>query len=135
MNIFQRFQHPKFGHVRIIDEDGKILFCGRDVTKALKIGKPDAAVLTCAHSDGTVFLACCGTRIALELPCVACELCAAGCTYANYRSPRHRIPFCRDLPPGSALSCYQMQFCRSMVSSTSLIFSGFLYVCLTGASR
>lgn len=52
MNIFQRFQHPKFGHVRIIDEDGKILFCGRDVTKALKIGKPDAAIME--HCDNAV---------------------------------------------------------------------------------
>ena len=35
MNGLQVFQNEQFGSVRTIDEDGKILFCGKDVATAL----------------------------------------------------------------------------------------------------
>ena len=63
----QVFNHEQFGDVRIIEEDGKVLFCGSDVAKALGyenprdairrhcrcVAKRDAWVQTGAKSDGT----------------------------------------------------------------------------------
>lgn len=36
MNELQIFANEQFGSVRIIEEDGKVLFCGADVAKALE---------------------------------------------------------------------------------------------------
>lgn len=63
----QVFNHEQFGDVRIIEEDGKVLFCGSDVAKALGYANPrkalhdhcrcvtkrDAWVQTGTKSDGT----------------------------------------------------------------------------------
>lgn len=38
------FNHEKFGNVRIIEEDGRMLFCGSDVAKALGYTNPRKAV-------------------------------------------------------------------------------------------
>ena len=38
------FENPKFGQVRTIKEDGKILFCGSDVAKALGYKNPSKAL-------------------------------------------------------------------------------------------
>lgn len=35
MNELKIFENPRFGEVRTIEEDGKVLFCGSDVAKAL----------------------------------------------------------------------------------------------------
>ena len=35
MNQMEIFKNPEFGSVRVIDEDGKYLFCGTDVAAAL----------------------------------------------------------------------------------------------------
>lgn len=35
MNELEIFEHPKFGQIRTITEDGKALFCGKDVASAL----------------------------------------------------------------------------------------------------
>lgn len=35
MNELEIFEHPKFGQIRTITEDGKTLFCGKDVASAL----------------------------------------------------------------------------------------------------
>lgn len=35
MNELQIFRNEKFGEVRTIEENGKVLFCGNDVAKAL----------------------------------------------------------------------------------------------------
>lgn len=42
----QVFNHEQFGDVRIIEEDGKVLFCGKDVAKALGYAKPRNAINT-----------------------------------------------------------------------------------------
>ncbi len=44
MNGLQVFRDEQFGTVRTIDEDGKILFCGRDVALALGYAKPEDAI-------------------------------------------------------------------------------------------
>lgn len=63
----QVFNHEQFGDVRIIEEDGRVLFCGSDVAKALGYANPrkalhdhcrcvtkrDAWVQTGTKSDGT----------------------------------------------------------------------------------
>ena len=63
----QVFNHKQFGDVRIIEEDGRVLFCGSDVAKALGYANPrkalhdhcrcvtkrDAWVQTGTKSDGT----------------------------------------------------------------------------------
>ena len=38
------FNHEKFGNVRIIEEDGRMLFCGSDVAKALGYANPRKAL-------------------------------------------------------------------------------------------
>lgn len=35
MNELKIFEHPKFGRIRTIIEDGKTLFCGKDAALAL----------------------------------------------------------------------------------------------------
>lgn len=41
MNQMEIFKNPEFGSVRVIEENGKYLFCGLDVTAAL--GYKDSA--------------------------------------------------------------------------------------------
>ena len=38
------FNHEQFGNVRIIEEDGRMLFCGSDVAKALGYANPRKAL-------------------------------------------------------------------------------------------
>lgn len=52
MNELKIFENPKFGTIRTITEDGKTLFCGADVAKALGYKRPNEAVA--AHCKGTV---------------------------------------------------------------------------------
>ena len=40
MNELQIFQNAEFGTIRTIEENGKVLFCGSDVAKALGYKKP-----------------------------------------------------------------------------------------------
>lgn len=44
MTDMQIFQHDTFGNVRMLEEDGKILFCGADVATALGYSKPRNAI-------------------------------------------------------------------------------------------
>ena len=44
------FNHEQFGKVRIIEEDGRMLFCGSDVAKALGYTNPRKAVRD--HTEG-----------------------------------------------------------------------------------
>lgn len=52
MNELQIFDNPKFGSVRTIEEDGKVLFCGNDVASALGYKSPKDAIST--HCRGAV---------------------------------------------------------------------------------
>lgn len=52
MNELQIFENPKFGHVRTITENGKTLFCGKDVATALGYKRPADAIT--AHCKGSV---------------------------------------------------------------------------------
>lgn len=44
MNELQIFEHPKFGKIRTIVEDGKTMFCGSDAASALGYASPDGAI-------------------------------------------------------------------------------------------
>lgn len=44
MSELKVFEHPKFGRVRTIIEDGRTLFCGLDSAKALGYAKPQNAI-------------------------------------------------------------------------------------------
>lgn len=44
MNELQIFNNPEFGEIRTIEEDGKVLFCGSDVARALGYAKPQNAI-------------------------------------------------------------------------------------------
>lgn len=44
MNELQVFENAQFGQVRIIEENGKPLFCGSDVAKALGYMRPADAL-------------------------------------------------------------------------------------------
>ena len=52
MNELMIFNNPEFGEIRTIEEDGKVLFCGSDVAKALGYKRPNDAIS--AHCRGTV---------------------------------------------------------------------------------
>ena len=52
MNELKIFEHPKFGNIRTITEDGKTLFCGKDVAVALGYAKPQNAIA--AHCKGAL---------------------------------------------------------------------------------
>ncbi len=51
-NKMQIFQNEEFGQVRVIQEDGKYLFCGADVAKALGYARPSKAVID--HCKGVL---------------------------------------------------------------------------------
>ena len=44
MNELKIFEHPKFGNIRTVTEDGKTLFCGKDVAEALGYNEPHKAI-------------------------------------------------------------------------------------------
>ena len=44
MNELMIFNNPEFGEIRTIEEDGKVLFCGSDVAKALGYSNPTKAI-------------------------------------------------------------------------------------------
>ena len=46
------FRNNEFGSIRVIEEDGKYLFCGSDVAKALGYAKPRNAINT--HCKGAL---------------------------------------------------------------------------------
>lgn len=52
MNELMIFNNPEFGEIRTITENGKTLFCGSDVAKALGYKRPNDAIA--AHCRGTV---------------------------------------------------------------------------------
>ncbi|MEG1353711.1 MAG: BRO family protein [Bacilli bacterium] len=45
MNELRIFENADFGEVRIIEEDGKILFCGKDIAESLGYSNPREALL------------------------------------------------------------------------------------------
>lgn len=51
-NNIQVFENSEFGSVRTIEEDGKVLFCGSDVAKALGYAAPRNAIAT--HCKGAL---------------------------------------------------------------------------------
>ena len=52
MNELMIFNNPEFGEIRTIEEEGKVLFCGSDVAKALGYKNPTKAIAD--HCKGTV---------------------------------------------------------------------------------
>ena len=46
------FEHPKFGQIRTIVENGKTLFCGKDAAEALGYKRPADAITS--HCKGSV---------------------------------------------------------------------------------
>lgn len=52
MNEMIIFNNPEFGNIRMVDEDGSVLFCGNDVAKALGYKSPKDAIST--HCRGAV---------------------------------------------------------------------------------
>lgn len=52
MNELQIFDNAEFGEIRTIDKDGKVLFCGSDVAKALGYCEPHKAVTRHCRNGG-----------------------------------------------------------------------------------
>lgn len=52
MNELMIFNNPEFGEIRTVEEDGKVLFCAKDVAVALGYKRPADAVT--AHCKGSV---------------------------------------------------------------------------------
>ncbi len=52
MNELQIFNNPEFGEMRTLEENGKVLFCGNDVARALGYKVPKDAIS--AHCKGAV---------------------------------------------------------------------------------
>ena len=52
MNELQIFQNEEFGSIRTVEQDGKVLFCGTDVAKALGYSNaPDALARHCRYIE------------------------------------------------------------------------------------
>ena len=50
MNQMEIFKNPEFGSIRVIEENGKYLFCGTDVAGALGYSNPrDAIIRHCRY--------------------------------------------------------------------------------------
>lgn len=52
MNDLKIFENPEFGSIRTTEKDGKVLFCGSDVAKALGYAIPSKAVNTHCKAEG-----------------------------------------------------------------------------------
>jgi len=55
MNELQIFENAEFGAVRTIEDNGKVLFCGIDVAKALTYTNPQKALKDHCREDGVTF--------------------------------------------------------------------------------
>lgn len=51
----QIFNNSEFGEIRTVEENGKFLFCGSDVAKALGYARPNEAITQHCKEDGTAF--------------------------------------------------------------------------------
>ena len=51
-NELQVFTNEQFGEIRTVEDDGKVLFCGSDIAKALEYSRPNDAIT--AHCRCTV---------------------------------------------------------------------------------
>lgn len=54
MNDIQQFTSNEFGTIRTVEQDGKVLFCGKDVATALGYAKPNNALN--AHCKGDALI-------------------------------------------------------------------------------
>lgn len=52
MNDIQKFTNDEFGTIRTVEQDGKIMFCGKDVADALGYSNASKAVRDHCRSDG-----------------------------------------------------------------------------------
>ena len=50
MNDIQKFTNEEFGTIRTVEQDGKVMFCGKDVAEALGYKRPKDAIA--AHCKG-----------------------------------------------------------------------------------
>ena len=48
----QIFKNPEFGSIRVVEENGKYLFCGADAARALGYARPNEAISK--HCKGTL---------------------------------------------------------------------------------
>ena len=56
MNQMEIFKNPEFGSIRVIEENGKYLFCGTDVAAALGYSNSrDAIIRHCRYVGGCHF--------------------------------------------------------------------------------
>lgn len=55
MNDLQIFEKPEFGSIRTTEKDGKVLFCGSDVAKALGYSDTAKAIKLHCKEDGWAF--------------------------------------------------------------------------------
>lgn len=55
MNDLRVFQSADFGSVRTVEQDGKVLFCGRDIAAALGYANTQDALAKHCKSDGVAF--------------------------------------------------------------------------------
>ena len=55
MNQIEIFNSPEFGSIRVIEENGKYLFCGADVAKSLGYKDTVNALKTHCREDGVAF--------------------------------------------------------------------------------
>ena len=54
MNDIQKFTNEEFGTIRTVEQDGKVMFCGKDVATALGYAKPNNALN--AHCKGDALI-------------------------------------------------------------------------------
>ncbi len=55
MNELQIFKNEQFGEIRTVEQNGKVLFCGVDIAKALGYTNPQKAINDHCKDDGVTF--------------------------------------------------------------------------------
>ena len=76
MNQIEIFNSPEFGSIRIVEENGKYLFCGADVAKSLGYKDTVNALKTHCREDGVAFYhLILGRKKAGYLFQISCSVC------------------------------------------------------------
>ena len=76
MNQIEIFNSPEFGSIRIVEENGKYLFCGADVAKSLGYKDTVNALKTHCREDGVAFYhLILGRKKAGDLFQISCLVC------------------------------------------------------------
>ena len=112
MNQIEIFNSPEFGSIRIVEENGKYLFCGADVAKSLGYKDTVNALKTHCREDGVAFYhLILGRKKAGDLFQISCSVCR--CEGGGYLAVKVRDKLTRCV--GGKLEFYDFLFFKKSI--------------------